>query len=138
MTNKTDSKPDKLSVITLLRVSAGFPSPADDYLETPLDLNELLISHPAATFFVRSQGESMMGAGIQDGDLLVVDRSLKAVNGDIVIAILNGDFTVKRLVWRGSSARLEPAHSSYKAISIDAETGVEIWGVVKYVIHKTR
>ena len=80
----------------------------------------------------------MMGAGIQDGDLLVVDRSLKAVSGDIVIAILDGDFTVKRLVWKGSSARLEPAHSSYKAINIDAETGVEIWGVVKYVIHKTR
>ena len=76
---------------------AGFPSPADDYIETMLDLNEYLIKHPAATFFVKASGESMVNAGIHSGDILIVDRSLEAVHGKIVIAALNGELTVKRL-----------------------------------------
>ena len=78
-------------------VVAGFPSPAEQYQETPLDLNELLVKRPAATFFVRVQGDSMCGAGIHDGDLLVVDRSLRPADGDIIIACVDGDFTVKTL-----------------------------------------
>jgi DNA polymerase V len=78
-------------------VVAGFPSPAEQYLEPPLDLNELLIKRPAATYFVRVEGDSMIGAGIHDGDLLVVDRSLRPASGDIIIASVDGDFTVKTL-----------------------------------------
>ena len=78
-------------------VVAGFPSPAEQYLEPPLDLNELLVKRPAATFFVRVQGDSMIGAGIHDGDLLVVDRSLRPADGDVIIASVDGDFTVKTL-----------------------------------------
>jgi DNA polymerase V len=80
------------------KVAAGFPSPADDYVEKALDLNELLIQKPAATFFIRAQGTSMLGAGIHPNDILVVDKSLKPVDGKIVIAAINGEFTVKRLV----------------------------------------
>ena len=78
-------------------VVAGFPSPAEQYRETPLDLNELLVKRPAATFFVRVQGDSMIGRGIRDGDLLVVDRSLRPASGDVIIACVDGDFTVKTL-----------------------------------------
>ena len=78
-------------------VVAGFPSPAEQYQETPLDLNELLVKRPAATFFVKVQGESMVGEGIRDGDLLVVDRSLRPASGDVIIACVDGDFTVKTL-----------------------------------------
>jgi DNA polymerase V len=83
------------------KVAAGFPSPADDYVEKSLDLNELLVKRPAATFFVRVQGASMIGAGIHNGDMLVVDRSLEAQSGSVVIAVINGDLTVKRLVIKG-------------------------------------
>ena len=79
-------------------ISAGFPSVAEDYIENSLDLNELIIKHPASTFFVRVQGDSMRGAGILSGDILVVDRSLEASNNKIIVAIVNGEFTVKRLV----------------------------------------
>ena len=78
-------------------VVAGFPSPAEQYLEPPLDLNELLVRRPAATYFVRVEGDSMVGAGISDGDLLVVDRSLRPADGDVIIASVDGDFTVKTL-----------------------------------------
>jgi len=138
MENKTHTTSNQSSVIVLASVSAGFPSPADDYIETPLDLNELLIARPASTFFVSARGESMSGAGIQDGDLLVVDRSLEAISGDIVIAVLYGEFTVKRFTKSAGIIRLEPANRAYKAITIDANSNAEIWGVVRYAIHKTR
>jgi len=127
-----------LSVLVHAPVEAGFPSPAGDYIETPLDLNELLIAHPAATFFVRARGDSMVGAGIQNNDLLVVDRSQEARNRDIVIAVIDGEFAVKRLVITTGAAYLQPANTSYPTITIDAESEAEIWGVVSYVIHKTR
>ena len=126
------------AVIVLSTVEAGFPSPAGDYIETPLDLNELLINHPAATFFVRARGESMIGVGMHDGDLLVVDRSLEVQNGDLVVAVLNGDFTVKRFVWSSTGVRLEPANRAYKPIEVTEDRGVEIWGVVRHVIHTCR
>ena len=118
-------------------VQAGFPSPADDYIEKQLDFNDLLVSHPAATFCVKASGDSMIGAGIFPGDILVVDKSLKAANNSIVIAINNGEFTVKRLVIQNGKFFLMPENPAYNVIAIDSE-GFEIWGVVTYVLHKAR
>lgn len=98
------------------RVQAGFPSPADDYIECNLDLNSEYIKHPSATFLVKATGESMIDAGIFNGDVLVVDKSLDAVDGKIVIAALNGELTVKRLSRRGGCVRLLPANPKFSAI----------------------
>ena len=116
-------------------VSAGFPSPADDYLEGSLDLNEHLIPRPAATFFARAKGDSMTGAGIHDGDLLVVDRGAEAKDGRVVIAAINGELTVKRLVRKNGKAWLEPENPAYQAITFNEGDDVRIWGVVTNVIH---
>lgn len=116
-------------------VSAGFPSPADDYLDRKLDLNEHLIRNPAATFFVRVAGDSMTAAGINDNDILVVDRSLEPCNGSIVIAVVNGELTVKRLAKSKDSCRLLAENPAYPDLEIDAETPLEIWGVATYAIH---
>jgi DNA polymerase V len=118
-------------------ISAGFPSPADDYIEKNLDLNDMMVSHPAATFYVRVEGDSMKDAGIQSGDLLVVDRAVEAADGKIVVAILNGEFTVKRIRIRNSHVRLIPENPLYSPIDIDQESDFQVWGVVTYVIHKT-
>jgi len=115
-------------------VPAGFPSPADDYIERSLDLNEHLIQHPAATFFVRASGDSMLG-NIHSGDLLVVDRAKEAANGSIVIAVIDGELTVKRLCKRGNSVSLESDNSSYAPLAVNEESDVAIWGVVTNVIH---
>lgn len=101
-------------------VVAGFPSPAEQYLEPPLDLNELLVKRPAATYFVRVQGDSMSGAGISDGDLLVVDRSLRPADGDVIIASVDGDFTVKSYRRDKDGIRLEPANPAYPVIRLRA------------------
>lgn len=119
----------------LSRVAASFPSPADDYVDRPLDLNELLIRHQSATFFVRAQGDSMTGAGIHDGDLMVVDRALEPVNGHIVVAALNGELTVKQFFRRGRRLRLVAANDRYPPIEVTPETEVVVWGVVTHVIH---
>lgn len=118
------------------RVSAGFPSPADDYLEDTLDLNEHLIAHPAATFMVRVSGDSMLGAGIHPGDILVVDRSLEATDGRIVIAVLDGELTVKRLSRRGKNVRLLPENPDYAPIIVRETQDFSVWGIVTSVIHK--
>jgi DNA polymerase V len=117
-------------------VSAGFPSPAEDYIEQRLDLNELLIQNPAATFFVRVSGDSMEGAGINDGDILVVDRSLAPASGRIVVAIIHGEFTVKRLYRDVHSCRLLAENPAYPAIEVSEESGCEIWGIVTSSIHQ--
>ncbi len=117
------------------KVAAGFPSPADDYVEKTLDLNELLIQKPAATFFVRVQGESMLGAGIHPNDILVVDRSIDPVPGKIVICALNGELTVKRLERDGEQWKLKAENSAYPDIAIHEELDMVIWGVVTNVIH---
>lgn len=119
-------------------VSAGFPSPADDYIECKLDLNEHLIQHPAATFFVRASGDSMKDAGIQSGDMLIVDRSLEATHGNIVIAAINGELTVKRLSRQAGCVQLLPANKNYQPIDITEEQDIIIWGVVTHVIHETK
>ncbi len=117
------------------QVAAGFPSPADDYLEGNLDLNKYLIQHPVATYFVRVTGDSMIGAGIHSGDILIVDRSLEPLNRKVVIAIVNGELTVKRLIRKKDKVILIPENDRYKPIEIKDETDLEIWGVVTSVIH---
>ena len=116
-------------------VSAGFPSPADDYLEGRLDLNDHLIRNPSATFFVRVTGDSMVDAGIYSGDILVVDRSLEAKDGNIVIAVIDGELTVKRLQRAKNKIYLLPENANYKPIEITSEMNFEVWGVVSTVIH---
>lgn len=118
------------------RVQAGFPSPADDYLEASLDLNQHLIQHPAATFFVRASGESMINAGIHNNDILVVDRSLEPKHGDIIIAALNSELTVKRLHVSHKKVILKPENPDYPVIEITEEMEFLIWGVVTSVIHQ--
>jgi len=117
-------------------VSAGFPSPADDYVDRKLDLNELLIKNPAATFFVRVAGDSMIGVGIHHDDILIVDRSLKPVSGNIVIAVYNGELTVKKLIQNGNGGRLVAENPNYPPLIINKDTGCEIWGVVTSVVHQ--
>jgi len=129
---------DGLYPLFCTRISAGFPSPADDYIENALDLNEYLIKHPAATFFVRVTGDSMIGAGINSGDILIVDRSVTAVNNSVIVAVLNGEFTVKRLVKRGSCIHLFPENPAYEPIEINNGSEFEVWGVVIHVIHSMR
>ena len=117
-------------------VSAGFPSPADDYMDLPIDLNEFLIKHPAATFYVRVKGNSMEGAGIRNGDLLIVDRAEEPRNKSIVLGVINGEFTVKRIKKKGSDLYLMPDNPEFKPIKIDNNMDFQVWGVVTYVVHK--
>lgn len=118
-------------------VFAGFPSPADDFVEKKLDLNEFLIKHPAATFFVRVAGHSMKGAGIHNGDILIVDRSLEPKDRSIVVAIIDGEFTLKRIRKHRDNLYLTPENPKFKWIKATEEMDFQIWGVVTYVIHKT-
>jgi DNA polymerase V len=120
------------------KVSAGFPSPADDHLECKLDLNSHLIHHPSSTFFVKVSGDSMINAGIQSGDMLIVDRSIKPEHGKIVIAAINGELTVKRLSKQGGQVKLLPENEQYSPIEITDEQDIIIWGVVTYVIHEAK
>ena len=116
-------------------VSAGFPSPAEDYIEGKLDLNKHLIKHPAATFFVKVTGNSMIDAGIHPRDILIVDRSIEAADNKVVIAVVNGDLTVKRIRVTKDRVFLMSENRDCKPLQIEAETGFEIWGVVTNVIH---
>ena len=120
----------------IARVPAGFPSPADDYLDKKLDLNELLIQHPAATFFVRVEGDSMREAGIHSGDTLIVDRALRPKDGQVVIAVLHGELTVKRIKKMKNKIFLVPENKDFMPIEVPADASFEVWGVVTYVIHK--
>lgn len=120
------------------RVAAGFPSPADDYIDGRLSLDEHLIQHKDSTFFVRAKGNSMTGAGIFDGDLLVVDKSLNANDGDIVVAILDGGFTVKYLSQQGNAVVLKPANAKFKDIEFKEGQELQIWGVVTSSVKKYR
>jgi len=119
----------------MVPVAAGFPSPAEDYMEGRLDLNRHLIKHPAATFFVRVSGDSMIDAGIHPGDILIVDRSLEPADRKVVIAVVQGELTVKRIRRLKGKIVLMPENEKYKPLPIDAEMNFEIWGVVTAVIH---
>jgi DNA polymerase V len=130
--------PDELHGLPLFleTVAAGFPSPAGDYIECRLDLNEHLIRHPSSTFFVRVAGDSMIGAGIHDGDILIVDRSLEPVHGSVVVAALNGELTVKRLVRQDGRCALKPENDSFRCVDIPEQADFTVWGVATSVIHK--
>jgi len=118
------------------KVPAGFPSPAEGDIESYLDLNKHLIPKPATSFFVKVSGDSMILAGINDGDILVVDRSLEARNGSIVIAVLNGELTVKRLKLEAARCYLKPENDVFEPIEVTSEMDFSIWGVVTSVIHQ--
>lgn len=115
-------------------VPAGFPSPADDHLEGQLDLHSLMVQRPAATFFCKADGDSMTGAGIMSGDLLVVDRSIQAQDGDIVVATLDGGLTVKQLRKTPQGWELASANPAYPSFPIDPNEGVQVWGVVTFSV----
>jgi len=115
------------------RVPCGFPSPAQDYVEQRIDLNDLLVSHPSSTYFIKVSGDSMIEGGIGEGDMLVVDSSLKAKHGDIVVAALDGEFTVKQLMLR-PYLHLRPMNAACSIIPIPDADQFDIFGVVKHVI----
>lgn len=119
-------------------ISAGFPSPAEDHLELKLDLNRALVRHPNATFYGRVKGSSMIDAGIGEGDILVIDKSLDPKDGDIAVCFLDGEFTVKRISSRVDGLYLMPANEEFKPIRIAEESEFQVWGIVTYVIHKAR
>ncbi len=117
--------------LVMCSVAAGFPSPADDYLDRPLDFNELLVANPDATFAVRVVGDSMIDAGIFPGDIAVVDRSRTAGDRTIILAILDGEFTIKRYRERGNRRWLEPENAAYKPIELDEHAAFEVWGCIR-------
>lgn len=122
--------------VLLSPVSAGFPSPAEEYTDQNLNLHEHLVRNEAATFFVRASGDSMIDAGIHDGDLLIVDRSLEARHGHVVIASVQGEFTVKFLMRKQGRVLLVPANNAYRPLDVSQQEDASVWGVVTYVIHK--
>ncbi len=119
------------------QIPAGFPSPAEDFLEKRLDLNEYLIKNKSATFLIKVYGDSMMNAGIFDGDMLVIDRSVQPSSGKIILGVLNGEFTVKRMEKRRNKLFLVPENKKFDSIEITNEMDFKIWGVVTFAIHKT-
>lgn len=119
-------------------VRAGFPNPAEDARGTALDLNELVVRHPVATYYLRVEGDSMTGAGIVAGDIVVVDKSLDPKSGDIVVAAVDGDFTLKHLKRDGQKAWLVAANPAYPPIALHEAADASLWGVVTYIIHATR
>ncbi len=124
------------SPLYLSPVSAGFPSAAEDYIDSQINLHELLVRNPTATFFLRASGDSMLGVGIHDGDLLVVDRSLEASHNRVVIAALDGELLVKKLCRKGGSVMLKSANEGYPDFDISEREHVHIRGVVSYVVHR--
>lgn len=119
-------------------ISAGFPSPAEDFIDKKLDLNEYLIKNPLTTFFVKVSGNSMINAGIYDGDILIVDKSIDASNNKIIIGVINGEFTVKRISKKNNKLFLLPANDNYDPIEVTEQMDFKIWGVVVHSIHKLK
>ena len=115
-------------------VNAGFPSPAEDHLDVSLDLNEYLVKHPSSTFYIYVKGYSMINSGIYDGDLMIVDRSKEPLSNSIVVAVINGEFTVKRIKKKGEQIYLIPDNKDYKPICVN-DTDFQVWGVVTHTIH---
>ncbi|MBE9480692.1 MAG: translesion error-prone DNA polymerase V autoproteolytic subunit [Bacteroidetes bacterium] len=133
-------KPDKSAIKELPLysdlISAGFPSPAEDYIDKKLDLNEYLIKNRSATFLVKVNGNSMINSGIYDGDILVVDRSAEPANNKIVIGVIDGEFTVKRIIKKVKKLFLQPENENFKPIEITEDMDFKIWGIVTFAIHK--
>ncbi|MCM1032686.1 MAG: translesion error-prone DNA polymerase V autoproteolytic subunit [Odoribacter sp.] len=119
-------------------IQAGFPSPAQDYISESIDLNHELIHHPAATFYGRVSGDSMIGEGIDPGDILVIDRSIEPADGDLAVCCLDGDFTLKRISLRGNDVWLIPSNEQFDPILVTPDSHFEVWGVVTYTIKQHR
>lgn len=119
-------------------IRAGFPSPAQDYMEQAIDLNKELIRHPASTFYGRVVGNSMSGEGIEEGDILVIDKSLELMDGDLAICFVNGEFTVKRVKLEKDFAWLVPSNPDYEPIKVTKDDEFTIWGIVTYTVKKNR
>lgn len=130
-----DSSPLEI-VLAQTGISAGFPSPADDFKEFKISLDKTLVKNKEATFYAKVSGQSMVGAGIDDGDLLVVDKSLDPKNNNIAVCFIDGEFTVKRLKVSGSDVYLQPENPSFKAIKVTDESNFQVWGIVTHVIKK--
>lgn len=119
-------------------IKAGFPNPAEDAAANPLDLNQLVLRHPAATFYLKVEGDSMQGIGLKTGDIVAVDRALEPRHGDVVVAAVDGEFTLKRLKKDGAKAWLVAENPNYEPIALHEATDVAVWGVVTYAIAKLR
>ena len=119
-------------------IHAGFPSPATDYMTQAIDLNKELVKHPAATFYGRVVGDSMIDAGVEEGDILVIDKSLEAQNGDMAVCFVDGEFTLKHLRFHEGGLTLVPANERYPSIEIGEGSDFMMWGVVTYVIKRVR
>tara|TARA_B100000925_G_C21851225_1_gene405860 strand:+ start:99 stop:548 length:450 start_codon:yes stop_codon:yes gene_type:complete len=117
-------------------VPAGFPSPAENFMDLDLSLQDYLVQNPSATFCVRVTGDSMKNAGISSGDVMIVDRALEPKNNTIVLAVLDGEFTVKRIQKKANELFLKPENKDFKAIQITEEMNFQVWGVVTHIIHK--
>ena len=115
-------------------ISAGFPSPADDFKEIRISLDKELVKNSDATFYAKVSGDSMINAGLSDGDLIVIDRSLDPQHNKIAVCFIDGDFTVKRIIKKGTDLYLKPENKNYKPMKIDEENELQIWGIVTYVI----
>ena len=135
---KADNSMSRPIELHLTAVEAGFPSPADDHLDIALDLNEYLIKHPAATFYIYVKGDSMINDGIYSGDIMIVDKSLSPKSKDVVIAVLDGEFTVKRILKKNNQIYLVPSNSKYQSVIITKDMDFQIWGVVTHAIHHFR
>lgn len=131
-----DADGNETCPLYLAPVNAGWPSAAEDYIDGQINLHELIVRNPAATFFLRASGESMLGVGIHDGDLLVVDRSVEAAHNRVVIAALEGELLVKRLCRRDGRVFLQSANPDYPEFDITEREYAHIWGVVSHVVHK--
>ena len=119
-------------------ISAGFPSPADDFKEVRISLDKELVKNKEATFYARVSGESMKNAGLSDGDLIIIDRSLNPENNKIAVCFIDGDFTIKRIIKKEGELYLKPENKNYKEIKIEKEDTLMIWGLVTYVIKKIK
>ena len=128
------SKRTKIKLYTT-SISAGFPSPAEDHMDVSLDINEYLVKHPSSTFYIYVRGDSMINSGIFDGDLLIIDKSLEVKSNSIVVAVINGEFTVKKIKKDSDNLYLIPDNKNYKPILLETNMDFQIWGVVTHAIH---
>ena len=133
---KPDNQNQKHLILANEAISAGFPSPAEDFKELKISIDQEVVKNESATFFARVDGESMQGAGLDDGDLLVIDRSEEPENGKIAVCFIDGEFTVKRLKVKDNCIYLMPENSKYKPLKVTSENQLIIWGIVTYVVKK--
>ncbi len=133
-----ETLPDEGPQMAQSGIHAGFPSPATDYMTQAIDLNKELVKHPAATFYGRVVGDSMINDGVEEGDILVIDRALEPKDGDMAVCFVDGEFTLKRLKFADGGLRLVPANPKYPVIEVTEGVDFRMWGVVTYIIKQVR